>query len=231
MYKKGDVAIIIPVYNEEEVVRDVIFELRNKRKNDIIIAINDGSSDNSNSVLTQIENIYVLNHELNLGQGAAIQTGISFARQLGVKYVVTFDSDGQHDSKDIEPFLSELILNKRDIVIGSRFLVGSSTNISLFKKYFLKLSTFFTFFTSGIKLSDSHNGFRIINIGDNPKFELTHNGMSHASEVVDLISDLNLNYSELPCNIQYTEYSIAKGQSVWNSINIILELFIQRLTK
>ena len=186
----------------------MIFELRNKRKNDIIIAINDGSSDNSNSVLTQIENIYVLNHELNLGQGAAIQTGISFARQLGVKYVVTFDSDGQHDSKDIEPFLSELILNKRDIVIGSRFLVGSSTNISLFKKYFLKLSTFFTFFTSGIKLSDSHNGFRIINIGDNPKFELTHNGMSHASEVVDLISDLNLNYSELPCNIQYTEYSV-----------------------
>lgn len=231
MYKKGDVAIIIPVYNEEEVVRDVISELRNERENDIIIAVNDGSIDNSNSVLTQIEKIYVLNHELNLGQGAAIQTGISFARNLGVKYVVTFDSDGQHDPKDIDSFLSELILNKRDIVIGSRFLLGSRTNISLFKKYFLKLSTLFTFITSGIKLSDSHNGFRVINIGGNPKFELTHNGMSHASEVVDLIGDLNLNYSELPCNIQYTEYSIAKGQSVWNSINIILELLIQRLIK
>lgn len=148
-----------------------------------------------------------------------------------MKYVVTFDSDGQHDPKDIEPFLNEIVLNQRDIVIGSRFLEGSRTNISLFKKYFLKLSTVFTFFTSGIKLSDSHNGFRIINIGDNPKFELTHNGMSHASEVVDLIGDLNLNYTELPCNIRYTEYSIAKGQSVWNSINIVLELFIQRLTK
>lgn len=231
MYKEDAVAVIIPVYNEEKVVRDVILDLRSKRKNDIIIAINDGSSDNSISVLTQIDNIYVLNHELNLGQGAAIQTGISFARKWGVKYIVTFDSDGQHDPNDIEPFFNELIFNQRDIVIGSRFLEGSRTNISPFKKNFLKLSTVFTFFTSGIKLSDSHNGFRVINIGDNPKFELTHNGMSHASEVVDLIGDLKLNYSELPCNIQYTEYSIAKGQSLWNSINIVLELFIQRLIK
>lgn len=228
---KNKLAIVIPVYNEEKVVKNVIEDLKKLRPDDVIIAVNDGSHDSSLSVLQGIANIYILNHELNLGQGASIQTGISFARQLSCKYVATFDSDGQHDPNDIEVFLNEICCGDLDVVIGSRFLVGSKTNISKFKRHFLKLSTLFTFFTSGIKLSDSHNGFRIINIADNPAFEIHHNGMSHASEIVDIISCLKLKYKELPCNIKYTDYSMEKGQSLWNSINIVLELLISRLIK
>jgi len=229
--KNSEISIVIPVYNESMVVKDVIEELKIKRPNDNIIAINDGSSDNSLEVLLSIKDIYVLSHDINLGQGAAIQTGIELARKLDSKYVVTFDSDGQHSPEDIETFYNEIEKNSLDIVIGSRFLENSNSNVSSFKKSFLKLSTLFTYLVSQIKLTDSHNGFRIINIRNNPKFEIEHNGMSHASEIVDLIRKLNMKYSEKSCTILYTDYSRAKGQSLWNSINIVLEIFIQRLTK
>lgn len=226
-----NIAIVIPVYNEANVVGDVITNLRKKRPNDAIIAVNDGSSDNSLDVLLSLHGVYVLSHDVNLGQGAALQTGISFARKLNAKYVVTFDSDGQHSVDDIQPFYNEIESKQLDIVMGSRFLGDSISNVSAFKKYFLQLSTLFTYAISGIKLSDSHNGFRIINIKDNPHFELRHNGMSHASEIVDLVSQLKMKYAEKSCTIIYTEYSKAKGQSLWNSINIVLEIFIQRITK
>ena len=228
---KNDISIVIPVFNESIVVKDVIEELKLKRPNDNIIAVNDGSSDNSLDVLLSIKNIYVLSHDINLGQGAALQTGIEMARKLNSKYVVTFDSDGQHSVDDIEKFYNEIESKKLDIVIGSRFLKGSNSNISSFKRFFLKLSTLFTLLVSQIKLTDSHNGFRIINIRNNPKFEIQHNGMSHASEIVDLIKLLKMKYTEKECTILYTDYSKEKGQSLWNSINIVLEIFIQRLTK
>lgn len=229
--KNNSIAIVIPVYNEGVVVKSVIESLKLKRPNDIIIAVNDGSKDNSLKELLSIENIYVLSHDINLGQGAALQTGIEMARELDTKYVVTFDSDGQHSADDIETFYHEIEENSLDIIVGSRFLKDSKSNVSSFKRLFLKLSTVFTLLVSRIKLSDSHNGFRIINIKDNPDFEIEHNGMSHASEIVDLIKKLDMKYSEKSCTILYTDYSMAKGQSLWNSINIVLEIFVQRLTK
>tara|TARA_B100001063_G_scaffold198983_1_gene191682 strand:+ start:844 stop:1536 length:693 start_codon:yes stop_codon:yes gene_type:complete len=228
---KNDISIVIPVYNESIVVKNVIEELRKKRPYDNIIAVNDGSSDNSLEILLSINDIYVLSHDINLGQGAALQTGIEMARKLDSKYVVTFDSDGQHSVDDIEKFYNEIESKNLDIVIGSRFLKGSNSNITTFKRFFLKLSTLFTLMVSQIKLTDSHNGFRIINIKNNPNFEIRHNGMSHASEIVDLIKILKMKYAEKECTILYTDYSKEKGQSLWNSINIVLEIFIQRLTK
>jgi len=228
---KNNISIVIPVYNESVVVKSVIEDLKQKRPDDNIIAVNDGSSDNSLEILLSINDIYVLSHDINLGQGAALQTGIEMARRLDSKYVVTFDSDGQHSVDDIEKFYEEIESKELDIVIGSRFLKGSNSNISTFKRFFLKLSTLFTLVVSGMKLTDSHNGFRIINIKNNPNFEIRHNGMSHASEIVDLIKVLKMKYAEKECTIIYTDYSKEKGQSLWNSINIVLEIFIQRLTK
>ena len=225
------IAIVIPVYNEGAVVKDVIEDLKLKRPNDMIICVNDGSDDDSLEVLESINGIYVVPHDVNLGQGAALQTGIAMARKLKAKYVVTFDSDGQHSPEDIEKFYQLMKEKDLDIVMGSRFLQGSSSNVSAIKKYFLKLSTIFTYIMSGIKLTDSHNGLRIIDIEKNPEFELRSNGMSHASEVIDLVKLLDMKYAEKECTIVYTDYSKTKGQSMWNSVHIVIEIFIQRLTK
>lgn len=118
---KSDLAIVIPVYNEGKVVRGVVEDLRKRRPNDIIITVNDGSKDNSLKELLKVDGIYVLSHDVNMGQGAALQTGIEMARELDCKYVVTFDSDGQHSVDDIEIFYQDIKKKKLGIIIGSRF--------------------------------------------------------------------------------------------------------------
>ncbi len=227
--KTIETAIVVPLYNEEAVIRDILLELKQKYPKYAIIVIDDSSTDNSYKKAC-MKDIYLLKHSVNLGQGAALQTGIEYAKELECSYVITFDSDGQHNPDDIEPFIKRLDKGDVDIVLGSRFL-GSSENMPTRKKYLLKLSRFFTWITTGIWLSDSHNGFRAINIKRFPNFEITQNRMAHASEIISIIKTMGMRYTELPCYIRYTDYTLQKGQSMWNSINIVLDYFIGNLTK
>ena len=223
----SDTAIIIPMYNEELTIKEVVLELQAKYPDFEIIIVDDGSTDNSYNQ-AKIKGVWLIKHIVNLGQGAAIQTAIEFAMRKNIKYIITFDGDGQHNADDIKEFIQTL-KSGYDIVLGSRFL-GKAANIGVLKKYFLKLSRVFTFFSTGIWLTDSHNGFRAINIS-NPNFILRENRMAHASEIIDLIKELNMKYIEKPCTIRYTNYSLQKGQSISNAIGIIIEYIIGRLTK
>ncbi len=227
--KAYETAVVIPLYNEEKVIGEVLEELIKMYPSYAIIVVDDDSKDTSMQKAC-IKGVHLLHHLINLGQGAALQTGIEYARELGCKYAVTFDSDGQHNPKDIKPFIEELKKGEYDIILGSRFL-GSTENMPTSKKYLLKLSRFFTWASSGILLTDSHNGFRAINIEKFPNFEITQNRMSHASEIISIISTLNMRYKEMPCHIRYTPYTLKKGQSMWNSINIVLDFFVGNLMK
>jgi len=228
---KKEVGIIIPMFNEELIIIEVLKELKQVRPNDTIIIVDDGSSDNSYDVVKkQISDVYLLKHSVNLGQGAALQTGIDFAKKLNIDYLITFDSDGQHSPMDIQPFIDKAKEGDFGIILGSRFL-GEAVNMSKFKHYFLKVSIYFTWLTSGIRLTDSHNGFRLINLRKHSNFEMTHNGMSHASEIIDLIHINKMSYIEMPCKIIYSDYSKLKGQSMFNSINIVLDVLFGKVSK
>jgi glycosyltransferase involved in cell wall biosynthesis len=217
--------IVIAMYNESKSIVDVLQTLREIRPDDTIIVVDDGSSDNSYDIASQVKNIHLLKHIHNLGQGAALQTGIEYAKRLKLDYVVTYDADGQHDAHDIEPFVQEMNKNNYDIILGSRFL-GRTVNMKKSKYYVLKLSIWFGYIFGGLKLTDSHNGFRLINIASFPAFEMEQNEMAHASEVLDIIKENNLSYKEMPCTITYTDYSMEKGQSIFNSINIMMQYLL-----
>jgi len=221
-----EVAIVIAAYNEEGVIQEVLTNLRQERPDDLIIVVDDGSKDNTYRAAASVEGVIVARHYVNLGQGAALQTGIEIARCLHAEYLVTFDADGQHDPADIGYFLEVMKKENLDIALGSRFL--GETNAPLLKRVVLKLSTIFTWLVSRILLTDSHNGFRVIHIAKFPQFEIRQNRMAHASEIIDIIRQLKMRYKELPCHIRYTDYSKAKGQSISNSINIVLDYFIER---
>ncbi len=227
--KYYETSIVIPLYNESEVISDVLQELKDKYPDFAIVVVDDSSTDNSYTKAC-IENIHLLRHTINLGQGAALQTGIEYAMKLGCRYVVTFDSDGQHNPDDIKPFIDELKKGEYDIILGSRFL-GTTENMPIAKKYLLKLSRIFTFLSTGLLLTDSHNGFRAINIEKFPNFEITQNRMAHASEIISIIKNLKMNYKEMPCHIRYTSYTIKKGQSMFNSINIVIDYIVGNLMK
>lgn len=222
-----NVAFIIPVYNEESVIKSVIESTLNLTK--YIVCVNDGSRDNSEGEILKTS-AYLVNHPINMGQGAALQTGIEFARQLPVDYFVTFDADGQHRIQDVQAMLKTIKTDKYDIVLGSRFL-GETVGMKKSKEIILKLAIKFSNFTSGIKLTDTHNGLRVFNRHVAETMQITMPDMAHASEILEIMKEQKYRYNEVPVTIEYTDYSRAKGQTLINAINIGFDTLLRKITK
>lgn len=220
-------AIIIPVYNEAQVVGDVIRRL--KKDFNFIVCVNDGSKDDSGEIIEKNGGILV-NHPINLGQGAALQTGIEFARMLPVDYFCTFDADGQHRVEDVESMLKIIKSGKYDIVLGSRFL-GEAVGITKSKRFILKLAVWFSNVTTGLKLTDTHNGLRVFNRKVAEGIDITLPDMTHASEILEIIALENYRYVEAPVTIEYTDYSRGKGQSIINAVNIGFDTLLRKIVR
>jgi glycosyltransferase involved in cell wall biosynthesis len=225
---KEDTAVIIPVFNEEKIVLKVIRSV--KKYFNVVICVDDGSSDRSSEVILHSKATLV-KHPINLGAGAATQTGIDFALQnKQIKYFVTIDADDQHNIEDALRMLKSLRDNKLDIVFGSRF-IGSVESISKFKKLFLKTAAIFSARTSGIYLSDPHIGLRVFNRNFAENLNLTLPDFSHASEIIHRVADGKFKYAEVPVHVSYSDYSKSKGQPMLNSVNITTDLFFHRISK
>ncbi len=221
-------AIIIPVYNESKVIGSVVGEVL--REYQTVVCVNDGSSDDSSHEIQRTSAILV-EHPINMGQGAALQTGIEYAiSHTDAEFFVTFDADGQHSLKDVTAMIKELESSDVDVVLGSRFL-GKAENIPKAKRMLLKVAISFTNLFSGIKLTDAHNGLRAFNREFAEKLEITMPDMTHASEIIDKISEGKWRYKEVPITITYTEYSVAKGQSMFNAVNILFDILLSRMFK
>lgn len=221
-----DTYVIIPVYNEETVIRDVISEVTKHFKQ--VICIDDGSSDDS---ITEIKktSAQIIEHKVNQGQGAALKTGIEYVvRETDAKYIITFDADGQHDVGDALGMLKTIRKSPDlDIVLGSRFL-GMVRGMSLSRRLLLKAAIRFTNITTGIKLTDTHVGLRVFNRRFAKGLHLRCKGMAHASEFIYKIADKRYNYQEYPVTITYNDYTRSKGQSNLNTLSIIKELYFTK---
>jgi glycosyltransferase involved in cell wall biosynthesis len=220
----SNVCIIVPIYNEEQVVRSIIQSL--VIENFTTVIVDDGSSDNSLQLISDLS-VIILKHSTNFGQGSALQTGFEFARKnQNLEIFVTFDSDGQHQIKDIEKIILPLKDNKADIVFGTRFQ-DDKTKMPVLKRIILKLAIKYTSLSTGVPLTDAHNGFRAMNRKALNEMKINLNGMAHASEIVAIAHKSNLRIAETPVEILYTKYSKSKGQSILNSINILSDLFLR----
>lgn len=228
MVKHPEVAIIIPVYNEAKVIEGVVNKVLKSYSN--IICINDGSRDDSSQAISKTE-ATLIEHPINMGQGAALQTGIEFGLQSpNVEYFVTFDADGQHNISDVSKMLELIKAEKLDIVLGSRFL-GKTEDMSGGKRLVLKLAVKFTNLFSDVTLTDTHNGLRVFNRKFAEAVDIRMPDMAHASEIIDKMGRGHWVYKEIPITITYTDYSKAKGQSILNSINILFDLFMTKAEK
>ena len=223
------VFIIIPAYNEGKVIESTIHPLIKAGYS--VVVVDDGSIDHTCDILEKLP-IFLLRHPINLGQGASLQTGMTFALENGAKYIVHFDADGQHRIEDIPALLEPLIKSEADVVLGSRFLRSEDVReIPLIKGLVLKCAIIVNGFMTGVWLSDAHNGFRAFTKDAAQKINLLENGFAHASEIVYQIRKLKLRYVEKPTKIYYSEYSKTKGQSIWNAINIVIDLMLRRIFK
>lgn len=224
----SDTWLIVPCYNEGPVIRDVLSNARKTFPN--IVAVNDGSSDDSATRIHE-SGAWLVNHPVNLGQGAGIQTGIEFARaQAGAKYFVTFDADGQHQVHDVERMVERLRREDVDIIVGTRFGEGEKkdSQVPWIKRVVLKTAVMLSPTTRKLGLSDAHNGLRAFNKTVADGLNIRMNGMSHASEIVSTIASQGWRVSEEPVDILYTEYSMSKGQSLINGVNILADGLVAR---
>lgn len=216
--------LVVPLYNEGSVVRDVLTEARQTFPN--IICVDDGSQDNSvDEAIAAGAKVAV--HPINVGQGAALQTGIEYVlRYTDAEYLVTFDADGQHRVEDAVAMVE--IAHQRDLgfVLGSRFRSGH-VEMGFLKRIILKTVVFVTRLRSGHELTDAHNGLRLIRRDAAENIKIEQNRMAHASEIIEQLFATGLAWEEIPVHIRYTPYSRKKGQSLLNSINILVELIMK----
>lgn len=219
--------IIIPAYNEETRLAQVLRGLNLNLFR--IVVVDDGSSDHTASVAKNA-GVVVLRHLINRGQGAALRTGIQYALDQGAKEIITFDADGQHQAEDLSSLLNVLRTTGADLVVGSRFL-GSAPGIPLHRWCLLKLAVVFTRITTGLNLTDVHNGLRAMTAEAAGKLTFTEDGMAHASQILSMAARLKLSVHEVPCSVVYSEQSLAKGQRSSAAFRILGRLAISRLVR
>jgi polyprenyl-phospho-N-acetylgalactosaminyl synthase len=222
--------VVIPAFNEELVLGAVLDDLVSILPKRQIIVVDDGSVDGTGCVADR-KGVITLRHLVNCGQGAAIGTGIAFARGLGANVIVTFDADGQHQASDIQDIIQPILQGEADVVLGSRFLGHKPEGMGLTRHIVLKLGTLFTRVVSGIKVSDSHNGLKAFSRHAAEVIQINHNRMAHASEILHEISRNRLSYVERPVTVRYTEYSLAKGQKSSDALRLGVKFLISRLMK
>ena len=222
----SDTWLIVPCYNEGSVIFDVLSHARETFPN--IVAVNDGSRDDSAAQI-RAAGAHLVNHPVNLGQGAAIQTGVEYARaQPGAQFFVTFDADGQHQEKDVVRMIERLRAEPVDILVGTRFAGQDNSQVPWIKRMVLKTVVLLSPSSRKLGLTDAHNGLRAFNKRVADEMNIRMNGMSHASEIVTMIDKCGWRVDEEPVDILYTEYSMSKGQSLINGVNILADGLVAR---
>jgi polyprenyl-phospho-N-acetylgalactosaminyl synthase len=221
-----DVWIVIPAFNEATVIGEVVADVRSVF--DHVVVVDDGSGDDTGAIALRA-GAHLVRHPVNLGQGAAIQTGVEYGRrQPGAEVFVTFDADGQHRVKDVLRMIDRLNTEDVDIVIGTRFAEPeASTKVPFVKRVVLRTAVLLSARSRKLGLSDAHNGLRAFNRKVAEGLDITMNGMSHAGEFIALIDENDWRVTEEPVEILYTEYSKSKGQPLVNGVNIMFDGFLR----
>jgi glycosyltransferase involved in cell wall biosynthesis len=149
--------VLIPTYNNEKTLKQVIDAVRLYSPN--VMVVNDGSTDSTAEILSKEEGIHVVSYEINRGKGYALKTGLREAINLGYKYAITIDSDGQHYADDIPVFINEIKENPNSLLVGARNL--QAENMPSKNTFANKFSNFWYKVETGITLSDTQSGFRL----------------------------------------------------------------------
>jgi glycosyltransferase involved in cell wall biosynthesis len=196
---KARFAIIIPVYNHERAVSDVI-------KNSLclnypVFVVNDGSTDSTADRIRDLDGVHVLQHTENLGKGAAIQTGFSQAAQVA-DWAITIDADGQHDPQDALKLIRAIPENMRPIVVGKREGMAG-THVPWTSRFGRGFSNFWVYLSGGPRITDSQSGFRIYPLPEAMDLNVTAKRYQFEVEVLVKAGWRKIPVIEAPVHVRY----------------------------
>ena len=217
--------VVVAAYNEAPVVGSVVSGIR--RAGYAVVVVDDGSGDRTGDIAL-LAGAVVVRHPI-LGQGAALQTGIDYALEQRADALVTFDADGQHSPAAIAALLAAIEQPGIDFALGSRFLTGATANLPMSRRILLSAALWFTRASTGLSVTDTHNGLRAMTARGARAISLRQNRMAHASEILHQIAQSRLRFVEVPVNIEYSAYSLGKGQRITDALTILIDLFARRL--
>ena len=216
---------VIPAYNEEKCLEEVI---KNTRPHvDRVLVVDDGSSDRTYEIAKDA-GATVLRHCVNRGLGATLGTGIRAAAEMGGRYIVTLDADGQHLPEEI-PMFVEAIDAGHDVVLGSRMIKESGGHMPLVRRIAQRIGNYLTFVLYGILVSDSQSGFRGFSNSAARRLDIKTDRMEISSEIVSEIKRNKFKLQEVPITAIYTDYSMSKGQSFTVGLKTASKLILHRL--
>lgn len=220
---------VMAALNEEKNISSVIKSLHKAGYKNMAV-VDDGSSDSTASAAEKAGAV-ALRHVINRGQGAALQTGMDYALEQGADVIVHFDADGQHRIEDLPAMLRPVLDGEVDVTIGSRFL-SQPEKVPLFRRILLKGSVFVIWFFYGVRMTDAHNGFRVLSRQAAERIRITCDRMEHASEIIDLIHRKHLSFREIPVVIKYSRETLARGHgSYLGAVRILLKMFLRRFVQ
>jgi polyprenyl-phospho-N-acetylgalactosaminyl synthase len=223
----GDTFVVVPAYNEAQQIVSVVREVTDAGYR--VVVVDDGSDDGTAEAVACLP-VHRVRHPINIGQGAALETGTRYALAQGASYVVHFDADGQHRVSDIERLLQPLRDGTAEVVLGSRFLDAAGRQaVPPVKRWLLRAGIVVNGVLTGLWLNDAHNGLRAMTRNAATAIHLRESGYAHASEILSQIRDRRLRCVERPTTILYTEYARRKGQPMWNALNIVFDLLLRKL--
>lgn len=221
---QNKIHIIIPAFNEEKVIEDVISEVQKAGYADIIV-VDDGSADDTHRKTCGIENVTALKHFINRGKGAAIKTGMEAAKILDANIVVTMDGDGQHNPDDIGKMIS-LINEGYDVVLGSR--LKNSKGMPKYKIAHNMIGNLLVWMIYGLWVTDSQSGFRAYSKKAISMIDTKTDRYEYDSEVIREIKRHKLKFTEIPIEVRYTEYSMGKTHkmNLKNGLKTLLKMIL-----
>lgn len=217
--------VIIPAFNEAEVIASVIATVKKTLSDSDILVIDDGSSDKTAEISRDMKAI-VIRHIVNLGLGGAISTGLAYAKTHLYDVAITLDADGQHDPSDALEMIRMIKNDQCDIVIGSR-MIGNIDQMPHDRQILNYLANLLTFILFGARTTDSQSGFRAFNRKAITGITIKTQRMEVSSEIFAEIKRLQLRLLEIPIKVIYTPYSRAKGQQNSNKWSVGYKLMLR----
>jgi len=191
----------IPSYNEEIAIGSLV--LRVSQYADKVVVLDDGSTDRTADI-ARLAGAEVIQHDKNLGKGAALRDLFAYATQCDVDVLVIIDGDGQHNPDDIPLLVSPVIRGEADFVNGSRYLIGKSDTPS-YRRFGQLVLDKFTRVGSGrdLPVTDTQSGFRAFSMKTAHIFKFTSNTLGIESEMLMDAAKAQLRIKEVDVSVRY----------------------------
>ncbi len=213
--------IVVPAYNEGPRLARTLGQLLHLGYKQIVV-VDDGSSDETYEIAKSMS-VKVIRHPINLGVGAATQTGITYALQDGADYIVTIDADGQHNPSDIEALLHKIKTTSNDLIIGSRFL-KKDNQIPRSRRFYNWVGNYISYLAAGELVTDSQSGMKVMSRHFAESAELSCNGFEFCIEMIRNAKRNRCFIDEIPISVIYTKETMEKGQNFMSGMRMILRL-------